>query len=167
MLQIKTLTFPNPLFILVPSATGILVESWISLASKNGLPFNYLGVPIFKGRLKSNHLLLIIDRILAKLSMATRITFVKSCICNMISYSMRIYSRPIDLLRKIEKACKNLISTGGIHNKSLLMVAWKKCCQPLKTVVLDFMSFIKLNEAYNIKHMVGLNEQHGGLGYSS
>lgn len=64
------------------------------------LPFTYLGVPLLKGRVKVCHFLPTTDKILAKLSswkgyllsMAGRLTIVKSTIYIMLSYTMAIYS---------------------------------------------------------------------------
>jgi hypothetical protein len=71
------------------------------------LPFNYLGVPIFKGKPKSCHLQPIADKVKLKLSawkasllsIAGRVQLVKSVIQSMLTYSISIYSWPSSLLK--------------------------------------------------------------------
>lgn len=64
------------------------------------IPFNYLGVPIFKGKPKVCHLQPIADKIRLKLSnwkanllsMAGRVQLVRSVVQSMLTYSISIYS---------------------------------------------------------------------------
>ncbi|KAK2416760.1 hypothetical protein QL285_039127 [Trifolium repens] len=98
------------------------------------LPFLYLGVPIFKGRPKVTHLQPVTDKIKAKfsawkaslLSIAGRIQLVKFVVQSMLVYSISIYSRPVSLLRSLEKWIKNFIWSGDINQRKLVTVAWKK-----------------------------------------
>jgi len=74
--------------------------------NKGSLPFTYLGVPIFKGKPKKSHLQPIADRIKSKLSawkasllsIAGRVTLVKSVIHGMLVHFISIYSWPKKLL---------------------------------------------------------------------
>jgi len=67
---------------------------------KGSLPFIYLGVPIFKGKPKICHLQPIVDKIKSKLSawkasllsIAGRVTLVKSIIQGMMIHSISFYS---------------------------------------------------------------------------
>jgi hypothetical protein len=72
------------------------------------LPFNYLGIPIFRGKPKVCWLQPIADKIHAKLSawkasllyMAGRVQLVRSVIQSMLIYSITIYSWPVSLIKK-------------------------------------------------------------------
>jgi hypothetical protein len=91
-------------------------------------------VPIFKGRPKVTHLQPVTDKIKAKfsawkaslLSIAGRIQLVKFVVQSMLVYSISIYSRPVSLLRSLEKWIKNFIWSGDIKQRKLVTVAWKK-----------------------------------------
>lgn len=76
---------------------------------------------------------------------------VKSMVQNMLSYKISIYSWSVSLLRIIEKACRNFIWFGNIHNRTLFMVAWKKTCQLVLNGELGIRSLVRLNEAFNLK----------------
>lgn len=81
------------------------------------LPFNYLGIPLFKGKPKVSWLQPIADKIHAKLSawkasllsMAGRVQLVKAVIQSMLLYSITIYSWPVFLIKQVERAVKNFI----------------------------------------------------------
>lgn len=84
------------------SATrGTQLTNFLSF-SKGSLPFSYLGVPLFIGRPKRQHLMPIIDRIKIKLaswkgsllSIMGRVQLVNSIIMGMLVYSFRIYKWP-------------------------------------------------------------------------
>lgn len=106
---------------------------------KGSIPFNCLGIPIFKGRPKEFHLSPIFYRTIAKLStwkgallsMPGRLTIVKSIVQNMISYSINIYSWPMSLIRKIDQACRNFIWTGDIQNRKLSWSLGRRLANPL------------------------------------
>ncbi|KAF1894215.1 hypothetical protein Lal_00004139 [Lupinus albus] len=67
--------------------------------SAGSLPFNYLGVPLFRGKPKRLHLQPIANRVLAKLatwkglvlSIMGRVELVKSVVHSMLAYSFHIY----------------------------------------------------------------------------
>lgn len=71
--------------------------------------FDYLGVPIFKGKPKVSHLQPVVDKIKAKLSawkasllfVAGRIQLVRYVIQSMMMYSISIYSLPCSLIKDI------------------------------------------------------------------
>lgn len=127
--------------------------------NKGVLPFTYLGIPIFKGRVKATHLNHISDKILAKLSawngfllsMAGRFILVKAIIHNMISYAINIYSCWMPLLRKFEQTCNNFIWSRDIHTRELFVVSCRKTCQPRSKGDLGLRSLVRLNEATNLK----------------
>ena len=123
------------------------------------LPFNYLGVPIFKGRPKVSYLQPIADKVKAKLaawkasllSIAGRAQLIKSVIFSMLTHSMSIYSWPISLLKTIEKWFRNFLWSGEVTKRKLVTVAWKKVCKPYDEGGLGFRSLICLNESFNLK----------------
>jgi hypothetical protein len=123
------------------------------------LPFNYLGVPIFKGRPKASYFYPIADKIKNRLSawkasllsIAGRVQLVKSVIQSMAIYSISIYSWPISILKSIETWSRNFIWSGNINQKKLVTVAWKKVCAPYEEGGLGLRSLIALNEAANLK----------------
>ncbi|GAU35044.1 hypothetical protein TSUD_30100 [Trifolium subterraneum] len=123
------------------------------------LPFNYLGVPIFKGRPRVAFLQPVADKIKAKLaawkasllSIAGRVQLVKSVIQSMLVYTISIYAWPISLLRELERWIKNFIWSGDINQRKLFTVAWKKVCKPYSQGGLGLRSLIILNEASNLK----------------
>ncbi|PNX82112.1 ribonuclease H, partial [Trifolium pratense] len=98
------------------------------------LPFNYLGVPIFKGKPKARYFYPIADKIKAKLSawkasllsIAGRAQLVKSVIHSMLMYNISVYAWPISLLKTIETWSRNFIWSGDISKRKLVTVAWKK-----------------------------------------
>jgi len=122
-------------------------------------PFNYLGVPIFKGKPKKSHLQGIADRIKIKLtswkaamlSMAGRALLVKSVTHAMLVHSMSLYSWPVSLLKEIDKWCRNFIWSGDIEKRNLVTIAWKKLCRPMDEGGIGLRSLISLNEASNLK----------------
>ena len=123
------------------------------------LPFSYLGVPIFKGKPKAIYFQAIADRVKLKLaawkasllSIAGRVQLVKSTIQSMFLHPMSIYSRPVSLLREIEKWIKNFIWSGDFAKRKLVTVAWKKVCASYEEGGLALRSHITLNEATNLK----------------
>jgi hypothetical protein len=123
------------------------------------LPFNYLGIPIFRGKPKVCWFQSIADKIHAKLSawkasllsMAGRVPLVRAVIHSMLIYSITIYSWPVSLIKKIEKDVKNFIWSGDVDKRKLVTVAWKKLCRPLSQGGLNLRSLSSLNKAANLK----------------
>jgi hypothetical protein len=122
------------------------------------LPFNYLGVPIFKGKPKSCYLQPIADRINLKLSswkasllsMAGRVQLVQSVIQSMLIYSISVYAWPISLLKDLEKNIRNFIWSRDREKRKLVSVSWKKVCKPYAQGGLNLRSLISLNQATNL-----------------
>jgi hypothetical protein len=123
------------------------------------IPFNYLGVPIFRGKPKTIHLQPIADRIKLKLSawkasllsIAGRVQLVRSVIQSMLVYSISLYSWPAALLKDIEKCIRNFIWSGDIDQRKLVTVSWKKICRPVSQGGLNIRSLTSLNAASNLK----------------
>jgi hypothetical protein len=123
------------------------------------LPFNYLGVPIFKGKPKASFFYPMADKIKAKLSswkasllsIAGRTQLVKSVIHSMLMHSISVYAWPVSLLKSIETWARNFIWSGDISKRKLVTVSWKKVCMPYSEGGLGLRSLISLNEASNLK----------------
>jgi hypothetical protein len=122
-------------------------------------PFNYLGVPIFKGKPKARFFNPIADKIKNKLSawkasllsIAGRVQLVKFVIQSMTIYSISIYSWPTSILKSIEAWIRNFIWSGSIDQRKLVTVAWKKICSPFEEGGLGLRSLKVLNAATNLK----------------
>jgi len=113
------------------STTRINIISNMIGFNKGSLPFNYLDVPIFKGKPKKAHLLPIADKTKANisawkaslLSIAGRMMLVKSVIQSMLIHSISIYSWPKQLLNEIKVWIRNFIWSGDISKRKLVTVS--------------------------------------------
>jgi len=85
--------------------------------SRDTIPFNYLGVPIFVGSPKARFLQPLADKVKFKLaswkgkslSMIGRVEIVNSIIYDSLSYKFQIYRWPSNLLKLIDKWVRNFI----------------------------------------------------------
>lgn len=99
--------------------------------SAGRLPFNYLGVPIFKRKPKKIHLQSIADRIKVKLStwrgsllsIMGRVQLVKSIIQGMLLYIFHIYLWPTSQLKLLDSWIRNFIWSGDILKRKLITVS--------------------------------------------
>lgn len=123
------------------------------------LPFNYLGVPIFRGKPKAINLYPIADKIKSKLSawkasllsIDGRVQLVKSVIQGMLIHNISVYCWPKSLLNDLEKWIRNFIWSGDVDKRKLVTVSWYKSCKPLSQGGLGIRSLTSLNEATNLK----------------
>ncbi|XP_019430885.1 PREDICTED: uncharacterized protein LOC109338180, partial [Lupinus angustifolius] len=123
------------------------------------IPFNYLGVPIFKVKPRKIHLQPIADKIMGKLatwkghflSIMGRVELVRSVIHSMLSYSFHIYAWAYQLIKFVDTSIRNFIWSGDTKIRKLVKVAWKKVCQPLKVGGLGLKSIKNLNHAALLK----------------
>jgi hypothetical protein len=129
------------------STARLAVISRILNFSHGTFPFNYLGVPIFKGRPKSVHLQSIADKIKIKLASWKGHQLVNFVIHGMLIYSFKIYSWPVRLLKQIDKWIKKFVWSGSIDSKKLVSLSWQKLCTPLSDGGLGMRSISKINEA--------------------
>nr|ABN09154.1 RNA-directed DNA polymerase (Reverse transcriptase) [Medicago truncatula] len=127
--------------------------------NKGSFPFNYLGVPIFKGKPKARFLQPIVDKIKTKLSnwkasilsIAGRVQLIKSVAQSMLIHTITIYDWPSFLLKELETCFRNFIWSGDITKRKLVTVAWKKLCKPQSQGGLGIRSLSQLNAAGNLK----------------
>ncbi|KAF1894057.1 hypothetical protein Lal_00003974 [Lupinus albus] len=109
----------------IATLTGILGFS------AGSLPFNYLGVPLFRGKPKRLHLQSIVDRILAKLatwkglvlSIMGRVELVKSVVHSMLAYNFHIYVWPSNLIKSLDGSIRNFIWSGDTKTRKIVTVA--------------------------------------------
>jgi hypothetical protein len=95
------------------------------------LPFTYLGVPIFIGKLKKCHLQPLADSVKNKLaswkasllSIVGRVQLVKSVIFSMLLHSITIYTWPSSLIKDMEKWFRNFIWSGNVDKRKLVTAA--------------------------------------------
>ncbi|KAL8465119.1 hypothetical protein ACS0TY_034572 [Phlomoides rotata] len=98
-------------------ATGVSISS---------LPFDYLGVPIFRGASKVHRLSRLADSVIYKfsrwkgstLSLAGRKCLINSVIVASLVHSMMVYRWPRSLLKKVDTAMRNFLWKGNIATKS-------------------------------------------------
>ncbi|PNX70395.1 hypothetical protein L195_g057350, partial [Trifolium pratense] len=123
------------------------------------LPFQYLGVPVFKSKPKDFHLQPLADKVKSKLSswkasllsIAGRVQLVKSVVQGMLIHCISIYNWPASIIKDIEKWIRNFIWSGHVNKKKLVTVAWKNVCKPYSEGDLGLSSLSCLNEAANMK----------------
>ncbi|XP_019451747.1 PREDICTED: uncharacterized protein LOC109353840 [Lupinus angustifolius] len=127
--------------------------------SHGRLPFNYLGVPLFKGKPRKIHLQAIADRIILKLatwkgsllSIMGRVELVKSIILSMLTYSFHIYSWPSNLIQNLDKCIRNFIWSGDTSTRKIATMSWHKVCSPTNSGGLGLRSIKAMNQAALIK----------------
>lgn len=95
------------------------------------LPFNYLGVSLFKGKPRKIHLQPIADKITSKLaswkgsllSIMGRVELVKSIIQSLLLYSFHVYVWPPSLLKHLDNCIRNFVWVGHINKCKVVTVA--------------------------------------------
>jgi len=123
------------------------------------IPFNYLGVPIFKGKPRAKFLQPIVDKIKTKLStwkasllsIDGRVQLIKLVAQSMLIHTITVYDWPTSLLKEVETCFRNFIWPRDITRRKLVIVAWKKLCKPYSQGGLGIRSLITINAASNLK----------------
>lgn len=118
-----------------------------------------LGVPIFKGKPKSSHLLPITDKIKDKLgswkgvllSIMGRVQLVKFVIQGSLLYCFQVYYWPASLLKKVDSWLRNFIWSGEVSTRKLVTVAWSKMCAPFNEGGLGIRPIKLLNDDAALK----------------
>ncbi|XP_042495078.1 uncharacterized protein LOC122074317 [Macadamia integrifolia] len=101
-------------------------------------PTRYLGVKIFKGRVKKEALMPVMDRVKGHLagwkgkllSMAARIELVRSVVSAIPNHSFAVYWWPSSLLETMERWMRNFIWTGEVDSSKAITVRWDFVCKP-------------------------------------
>ena len=154
----------NPAKSRVYLSTGMDPEVRLQIGQELGigldfLPFVYLGVPLFRGAPRVQHLRGIADSILAKvrrwkgrsLSIAGRICLVESVVKPSLNHTMMVYRWPRELLDRLDWAIRNFIWTGDISTRAPVPVRCDTCCLPKREGGLGLKSISEMNEALNAK----------------
>ncbi|KAH1191633.1 putative ribonuclease H protein [Glycine max] len=94
-------------------------------------PFDYLAVPIFKGKPTKSLLKPIADRIKLKLS----------------SWKRKLLYLMDHIQLEVEKHIRNFIWSWDLEHKKLVTVSWKNICQPFQEGGLGLRFFSSLNKA--------------------
>ncbi|XP_042479723.1 uncharacterized protein LOC122060672 [Macadamia integrifolia] len=129
-------------------------------------PTRYLGVEIFKGRVKKEALLPVMDKVKGRLagwkgnllSLAGRTELVRSAIAGIPNHSFAIYWWPTSLLATIERWMRNFIWTGGIEFAKKITIKWDALCKPKEEGGLGIRRLKDTNKAmlcklvWRIKH---------------
>ncbi|XP_042509192.1 uncharacterized protein LOC122084834 [Macadamia integrifolia] len=101
-------------------------------------PTRYLGVEIFKGRVKKDVVMPIMDRVKDRLaewkgkmlSLAGRVELVRSVIISMPTHSIAVYWWPSSLISTLERWMRNFIWSGEIDTMKKIVVNRDQCCKP-------------------------------------
>ncbi|XP_057790987.1 uncharacterized protein LOC131008105 [Salvia miltiorrhiza] len=126
---------------------------------RGSLPFTYLGVPLFFGRIRASYLRSIHDQIVQKfskwrgrhLSMAGRVCLVKSVIQSSLTHSMMIYRWPKSLIKELDAKCRNFIWSGDADKRHACTVAWARMCATKEEGGLGIRSFSTMNKSFLMK----------------
>ncbi|KAJ4715617.1 Ribonuclease H [Melia azedarach] len=113
------------------------IQSILGFA-EGSIPFVYLGVPIFKGCPRRQHLQALTDRVTSTfscwsgklLSMAGRIELVRTVIQSLLMHSFKVYLWPRSLLSLIQTWARNFILSGSAHQRKMALVSWENFCLP-------------------------------------
>ncbi|XP_042519136.1 uncharacterized protein LOC122092899 [Macadamia integrifolia] len=132
------------------------------------LPTKYLGVEIFKGRVKGSHLLPLLDKIKRKLagwkgmllSMAGRVELVRSVISSIPVHNFAVYWWPDHSIKLVEWWMRNFIWSGDMEVTKKIVVNWDDVCKPKQEGGLGIRRLRDVNFAclakltWQIKHEV-------------
>lgn len=119
----------------------------------------YLGIPLFKGRLKVVHFKYLIDRFQSRLagwqcralSQAGRVVLIRSVLSSIPIYTASAISIPLSIQRQLDKICSNFFWQGSepAHRKHWL--AWNKICCPVECGGLGIRSLRDIQLSFQVK----------------
>ncbi|XP_042479159.1 uncharacterized protein LOC122060066 [Macadamia integrifolia] len=149
----------------VPASRKQAIAEELGISICN-FPTRYLGVEIFKGRLKKESLIPILDKVKGRLagwkgkilSMAGRVELVRSVILGMMNHSSAVYWWPSSLIAIMERWMRNFIWTGEIDTAKKISVRWDLCCRPKDEGGLGLRRLRDINKAmlcnmvWRVKH---------------
>lgn len=124
-------------------------------------PSSYLGVPIFKGKPKSQYLQWIANKIISKLEgwqgkllfFVGKIVMIKAVIFPMLLHTFTLYIWHAKLIKAVQLWCRNFLWTGDIFSKKLVAVAWHIVCSSKLSGGLGIRHLHSFNKAALFKQM--------------
>jgi len=133
------------------------IKFWLKIPFAN-LPFNYLGVPLFKGMVKSIYFSKLYDKITQRinnwksklLSPADKLVLINSVLSSIPLYSMACIKVPNNILSKIQK-CMADFFWNNRDNKRLHRCSWKALCFPIEEGGLGIKYLEMVIKAFHIK----------------
>ncbi|XP_043717833.1 uncharacterized protein LOC122665760 [Telopea speciosissima] len=101
-------------------------------------PTRYLGVDLFKRRVKKDFILPLVDKFKARLagwkgrllSMAGRVELVRSVMCSIPVHNFSVYLWPTSIMELMERWIRNFIWCGDASSSKAITVRWSKLCRP-------------------------------------
>ncbi|XP_042520593.1 uncharacterized protein LOC122094023 [Macadamia integrifolia] len=102
------------------------------------LPTRYLGLEIFKGVVKKDRILHLMDKIKARLqgwrgkllSMAGRVELIRSVFSGMPIHNFSVYWWPESVIKTVERWMRNFLWSGDIDTVKKISVKWEEVCRP-------------------------------------
>lgn len=102
------------------------------------LLFRYLGIPLTSKKLANKHYLMLIEKIVQKvthrssklLTYAGRVKLIQSVSFVVANFWMQVLPLPKVVLQTINVVCRSFLWTGGKEISSKSLIAWKKVCRP-------------------------------------
>ncbi|XP_042492859.1 uncharacterized protein LOC122072426 [Macadamia integrifolia] len=118
-------------------------------------PTRYLGVEIFKGRVKKEALLPIMDKVKCRLtgwkgkllSMVRRVELVRSVISGILNHGFAVYWWPSSLLVTMERWMRNFIWSGEVDTAKTITVIWDTLYKPKEEGGLGIRRLRETNKA--------------------
>ena len=119
-----------------------VLQIWADLlhCSIESLPCNYLGLPLGANPRSKNIWQPVIDRFNSRLSrwkgsqlsMAGRVTLIKSVLSSLPTYYMSLFLIPQGVRESLEKIQRNFLWNGTAEKRKMHLVDWKSICSPKK-----------------------------------
>ncbi|XP_043701064.1 uncharacterized protein LOC122651645 [Telopea speciosissima] len=122
---------------------------------KSSFPTRYLGIEIFKGRVKKDAISTLMDKFKARLagwkgkliSMAGRVQLVKSVPSSMPIHTFSVYWWPTSLITLMERWMRNFIWCGDSDVSKGITVRWEWVCKPYEEGGLGIKKLREVNKA--------------------
>ncbi|QHO25231.1 Putative ribonuclease H protein [Arachis hypogaea] len=131
----------------------------------------YLGVPILHSKVSKHTFEGIINKLQARLnawkasslSLAGRVTLVKSVLSSMPLYNMQSAVLPSYTCNMIDRICRNFLWGNTEQTKKIHLISWKNVCEPKSGGGLGIRHASQVNQAFMMKAGWGLIAQKEAL----
>ncbi|XP_058776177.1 uncharacterized protein LOC131650488 [Vicia villosa] len=135
------------------------------------LPFRYLGVPLTSKKLAIKHCLVLIDKIIHKvthwnsklLTYAGRVQLIKSVVFSVVNFWMQVLRLPKVVLHHIDSICRSFLSTGGKDVSSKSPIAWNFFCRPMAYGGMNIMDLECWNKVCMLKLVWNVHKKADSL----